>query len=241
MSDCAVKRVETIGPVRLYLGDCLEIMPLLERADLCVTDPPYDLTSGGNATQVMGGMFARSEYDNSGKLMDKVSWHEMGGPIFRALKADADCYVMSNDKNLFAAHAGFTGAGFRCHNILTWDKVRATRNRWYMKNLEFTLYLWKGAASIRGINDCGSKQSFQLNAPRESGHKTEKPVALMRHYIENSSQPGDLVIDPFVGSGTTALACVESGRRCIAIEKDPVYFDMACARVRAAVEAQVAA
>ena len=233
--------MEQIGPVTLYLGDCLEVLPHLPLADLCVTDPPYDLSSGGNATQVMGGLFSHAEYDNSGKLMDVVGWHEMGGPIFRALKPDADCYVMSNDKNLFAAHAGFTGAGFQFHNILTWDKVRATRNRWYMKNLEFTLYLWKGAASIRGINDCGSKQSFQLNAKRTSGHPTEKPVALMAHYIENSSQPGDLVLDPFMGSGTTMLACIETGRRGVGIELNQEHFETACKRVQRAVEARVAA
>ncbi|MBL1435652.1 MAG: site-specific DNA-methyltransferase [Rhodobacteraceae bacterium] len=236
MTDFVIKRVETIGPVRLYLGDCLEIMPTLERSDLCVTDHPYPLTSGGCTNQVMGGLFAQSNYDNSGKLMDMVGWHESGGPIYRALKDDADCYVMSNDKNIFAAHAGFTGAGFQFHNLLVWDKVRATRNRWYMKNLEFTLYLWKGAADKRGINDCGSKQSFQLNAKRTSGHPTEKPVALMAHYIENSSQPGDVVLDPFMGSGTTMLACIETGRRGVGIELDPKWFDVACERAHRALE-----
>jgi len=240
--DYRIKRVEQIGPVRLYLGDMREVLGLLdERADLCVTDPPYKLTSGGNAVQVMGGMFSRAEYDNSGALMDTMPWPEMGGPIFRALKDDADCYVMSNDKNLFAAQAAFAGAGFQFHNLLVWDKVRATRNRWYMKNLEFTLYLWKGKADKRGINDCGSKQSFTLNAKRESGHQTEKPVALMAHYIENSSQPGARVLDPFMGSGTTMVAAVQTGRGGIGIELDEGHFETACARVRRAVEGLVAA
>jgi len=238
MTEYAIKQVETIGPVRLYLGDCMRVLPFVDRADLCVTDPPYPLTSGGNAEQVMGGLFAQSEYDNSGKLMEMVGWHEMGGPIYRALKADADCYVMANDKNIFAAHAGFTGSGFKFHNLLTWNKVRATRNRWYMKNLEFTLYLWKGEADKRGINDCGSKQSFQLNAKKATDHPTEKPVELMAHYIKNSSQPDDLVLDPFSGSGATAVACVQTGRRCIAIEKDAEYFKKSCERVRSAVEAR---
>jgi site-specific DNA-methyltransferase (adenine-specific) len=238
-----IKRVEEIGPVRLYLGDCLEILPMLERADLCVSDPPYPLTSGGNATQVMGGMFAHAEYDNSGALMDIVPWHKMSGPIFRALKDDADCYIMSNDKNIWAAHSAFLNAGFDFHNLLTWDKVRATRNRWYMKNLEFTLYLWKGAADKAGINSAGSKQLFLYtdNAKRESGHNTEKPVDLMAHYIENSSQPGDVVLDPFMGSGSTMLACVQTGRRGVGIELSEKWFDVACERVRRAVEAQVAA
>ncbi|MBL1434722.1 MAG: site-specific DNA-methyltransferase [Rhodobacteraceae bacterium] len=234
-----IKRVEQIGPVRLYLGDCLEIMPTLERSDLCVTDPPYSLTSGGNAEQVMGGLFAQSNYDNSGKLMDIVPWHEMSGPIFRALKDDADCYVMANDKNIWAAQPAFLNAGFDFHNLLDWDKVRATRNRWYLKHKEYVIYLWKGRA--KAINDCGSKQSFQLNAKRVTDHPTEKPVELMAHYIENSSQPGDVVLDPFMGSGSTMLACVETGRRGVGIELKEEWFEVACERVREAVEAQVAA
>ena len=205
-----------------------------EKADMAASDPPYLLTSGGNAVEVMGGMFSHAEYDNDGELMDIVPWDQMGGPIYRALKESADCYIMTNDKNLFAAHGGFTGAGFQFHNLLTWDKVRATRNRWYMKHNEFTLYLWKGNATR--INDCGSMQTFKLNAPRETSHRTEKPVQLMAHYIENSSQPGQLVLDPFSGSGSTMVACVETGRRGIAIEKDPEYFEMTCARVQRAVE-----
>lgn len=226
----------TIGPIRLILGDSMEVLPLLtEKADLGCMDPPYPLTSGGNAEQVMGGMFAHAAYDNGGELMDMVPWSVMGGPIYRALKRDADCYIMTNDKNVFAAHGGFTGAGFQFHNLLTWDKIRATRNRWYMKHNEFTLYLWKGNA--RAINDCGSKQTFTLNAARDTGHPTEKPVALMAHYIKNSSQDGDLVLDCFMGSGTTMVACVDTGRRGIGIEKNPEYFEIACARVRAAYEA----
>ncbi len=235
MKHSGILKEVTIGPCRLILGDCLEVLPLLgEKADLVVSDPPYLLTSGGNAVEVMGGLFSHSEYTNDGELMDIVPWDQMGGPIYRALKNSADCYIMTNDKNLFAAHGGFTGAGFQFHNLLSWDKIRATRNRWYMKHNEFTLYLWKGNA--QRINNCGSMQTFKLNAPRETSHPTEKPVQLMVHYIENSSQLGDLVLDPFMGSGSTMVACVETGRRGIGIEKKPEFFKMTCERVRRAVE-----
>ena len=61
----------TIGPCRLILGDCLEVLPMLnEKSDLAVSDPPYLLTSGGNAVDVMGGLFSHSEYTNDGELMD---------------------------------------------------------------------------------------------------------------------------------------------------------------------------
>ncbi|MDF3413268.1 site-specific DNA-methyltransferase [Sulfitobacter sp. M57] len=236
-----IQREVTIGNCRLILGDMREVLPLLDaKADLIVTDPPYLLTSGGTVEQSMGGMFAHEKYANDGALMDVMPWHEMGGPLFRACAANADCYVMSNDKNIFAAGGAFLGAGWQFHNLLVWDKVRATRNRWYMKNLEFTLYLWKGLADPKGINDCGSKQLFTLNAPKRGDHETEKPVPLFSHYVLNSSNQGDLVLDPFMGSGTTMLSCIETGRAGIGIEKEPRHFEGAVKSVTAAHLAKVA-
>jgi site-specific DNA-methyltransferase (adenine-specific) len=108
---------------------------------------------------------------------------------YRACKPYADAYIMTNDKNLFRMGLAFEGAGWKFHNLLAWNKVRARRNRWNMKNLEFTIYLWKGETDLLGSNDCVSKQLFQLNAPK-----------MTAHYILNSSNPGDTVIDPMMGS-----------------------------------------
>lgn len=223
----------TIGTCRLILGDALEVLPGLgSGADLVVTDPPYRLTSGGNSGGSMSGMFSAEEYDNSGELMDVVRWSQMGGPIFRACKPNADCYVMANDKNTFAAHAGFVGAGWKFHNLLGWNKGNVTRNRWYMKHIEYTLYLWKGRAKV--INSPGSKQIFACPAPFGKIHPTQKPVELMAHYIENSSQPGDLVLEPFAGSGTTLLAALALGRRAIGIEVSVEHFEAAKERLEQA-------
>jgi DNA modification methylase len=238
----SIERDVMIGGCRLIMGDMREVLPALGgKADLVVTDPPYLLTSGGNAAQSMGGMFSCDNYSNNGALMDVLPWHDMGGPLFRACADDADCYVMTNDKNIFAAGGAFQGAGWKFHNLLVWDKVRATRNRWYMKNLEFTLYFWKGSADPKGINDCGSKQLFTLNALRRSDHPTEKPVELFSHYVLNSSNQGDLVIDPFMGSGTAMLSCIAHDRRGIGIEKDPKFFEGAVRAVSEAYEARLAA
>jgi DNA modification methylase len=228
----------TIGPCRLILGDCLDVLPSLTgAADMLFCDVAYELTSGGNAHQSMGGIFGKGQYSNDGLLMDVPDWEDLGGPFFRSCKQDADAYIMANDKNLFRAGLAFEGAGWRFHNLLVWDKVRATRNRWYMKNLEFTIYLWKGKADPKGIHDCGSKQSFTMNAKKETAHPTEKPVALARHYIANSSNPGDVILDPMMGSGSAMVGAVELGRRAIGIEKNPKWFDVAVRRVVHAVEA----
>lgn len=219
-----------IGPVLLIHGDARDVLPELEeKADLLCTDVPYKLTSGGNATQVMSGKFSKEEYDNSGDLMETVKWSEIGGPCFRACKPDADAYVMTNDKNQLAAQQGFQGSGWKFHNMLVWGKGSATRNRWYMKNLEFTIYLWKGEARV--INNPGSKQLFLCRGPKDAIHPTQKPVELMLQYIENSTDPGGLVLDPFAGSGTTLMAAMYSGRRAIGIEIDEEHFNNAARRL----------
>lgn len=219
----------TRGPVRLICGDALDVLPTLNiGAQLVVTDPPYQLTSGGSPGSSMQGLFAAYQYDNGGDLMAMVQWRQIGGPIFRACVPNADCYVMANDKNIFAAREGFIGAGWRFHNLLYWDKGAPTRNRWYMKNAEFTLYLWKGKARV--ITHVGSKQGFSCPRPKGAIHPTQKPVELLRHYIENSSDAGDVVLDPFAGSAATLVAAAMSGRQAIGIEVDRDRFEKAVAR-----------
>lgn len=120
--------------------------------------------------------------------------------------------------------------GFKFHNLLVWDKVTGTPNRWYMKNCEFTGLFYKGPA--QAINDCGSMSLIRYPHQDESEHPTEKPVSLMEHYILNSTQPGQLVIDPFMGSGSTGVAAVRAGRAFIGIELDEGHFNTALGRIR---------
>lgn len=226
-------REEIIGGCRLLLGDAMSIMPDLLPSDLVVSDIPYALTTGGvsKSSKTMSGIFAAHNYANDGQLiMATVPFPEMMAGIYAALSADADCYVMANDKNVHPLTDAALAAGFGFHNLLAWDKITPTPNRWYMKNLEFTLYLWKGRA--RTINNPGSKQLIRGGIEKESGHPTEKPVHLMAEYIANSSQPGEVVLDPFMGSGTTGVAAVQLGRKFVGIEIDELFFDLACQRIR---------
>lgn len=246
-----MQRDITIGSCHLILGDMRDVLPALEsRAKLCLSDPPYRITSGGNSTGEMGGCFAKDAYDNSGELFDMVEWADMAPLVYGALADDADAIIMASDREEGAARAAFEAAGFGFHRLLVWDKITATPNRWYMSNCEFGLYLYKGRA--RRITDCASKALIRcpqqdvshlyvdvpdgvpLVPPRP--HPTEKPVALMAHWMGNSTDPGDLVIDPFMGSGSTIVAAARTGRAAIGIEKDPKWFDVACARVAEAAE-----
>ena len=229
------KRKETIGDCTLYLGDALHIMPSVAPVDLAISDVPYSLTTGGvsKSSKTMSGIFASHNYANDGQLiMATVPFPEMMDALYSALKDDADCYVMANDKNVHPLTEASLGAGFGFHNLLVWDKITPTANRWYMKNLEFTLYLWKGRA--RTIKNPSAKQLIRGGIDKVSGHPTEKPVYLMAEYIANSSDVGEMVLDPFMGSGTTGVAAIQLGRRFTGIEIDESYFDIACERIRKA-------
>lgn len=231
------KRIEQIGDCRLILGNAMEVLPTLPRADLIVSDVPYPLTTGGvsKSSKTMSGIFAAHNYANDGQLiMATVPFPKMMAALYGALAADADCYIMSNDKNVHPLTDAAFEAGFKLHNLLAWDKVTPTANRWYMKNLEFTLYLWKGRA--RTINDPSSKQLLRGGIDKVSGHPTEKPIHLMAEYVRNSSQIGETVLDPFMGSASTGVACVHLGRKFTGIEIHEPFFEMAVQRIRAAYE-----
>ena len=220
-------RKETIGDAVLYQGDCMEIMPTLGPVNLLATDFPYKLTAGGNSTGEMAGKFDRSTYANDGNIVKcEVTWDDFMALVFQVLSDPAHAYVMSNNRHVQNMLNAADAAGFGFHNLLVWDKGTATPNRWYMKNLEFTGFFYKGKAFY--INDCGDKQLHRvpniLNAP----HPTQKPVELFKAYIRNSSKQGSMVLDPFMGAGTTGIAALALGRKFIGIEENADYFDLAC-------------
>lgn len=228
---------EIIGNHVLYHGDAMEILPALGAcADLLCCDPPYLLTSGGCTK---GGLHERfgggGVYGNSGEIVPcDIEWADFMPLLFGALKANTQAYVMSNNRNVEAMLAAAREAGFHFHNILVWDKITATPNRWYMKNCEFIGFFSKGTA--RRINDCSAKMLIRCPQVDESIHPTEKPVALMRSYIDQSSAAGEIVLDPFMGSGSTGVAAHQAGRIFVGIEKDAKYFEIACERLWAAVQ-----
>jgi len=213
-----------IGPITLIIGDCTKVLGSFsehEKADLVVTDPPYKLTSGGKNSKGMSGKFSADRYNNNGNLMKITPWSVMPGPIFDACKTNCDAYVMGDSKNIFLARNAFIKAGWKFHELLYWKKPSPTRCRYYMKNTEFILYLWKGKA--RDINNGGSTQSMPHARPKDAIHPTQKPLDMLRVLIENSSRPGDLVLDPFAGSGATLVAAMQSGRRAIGVELCPEH------------------
>lgn len=225
-----------IGNATLYLGDCREILPTLETSDLVCTDPPYLVSKGGYAgnLQLEGGFGGwMKEYGNQGDIVDcDLEFSDWLPFVFSNLSERSQAYFMTNGRNLKDMQSAAEDAGFRLHTLLVWDKRAALPNKYYQNVTEFGLFMFKGKA--RTINEPGSKNLISIFQRDESSHPTEKPVELMRYWIGNSSQPNDLVLDPFMGSGTTGVAALQTGRRFVGIEKDPEFFDIARRRISSA-------
>jgi len=225
-------REEIIGDCRLILGNAIEILPELgECADIVLTDPPYLLTSGGNG-EYADWQLAR-DYDNSGKIVDcEIDWPDFMPLLFKAMRGDSHCYTMCNNRHVQAMLNSAEKAGFRFHNLLAWDKMSCTPNRWYMKNMEFVGMFYKGKAKF--INNCSNQQLMACPQENYGEHPTTKPTALMAYYIKNSSAHGETVLDPFMGVASTGVAAVRTGRKFIGVELDQKYFDASCRRIEAA-------
>jgi site-specific DNA-methyltransferase (adenine-specific) len=228
-----------IGDCTLYHGDSLEILPTLPPVDLVLTDPPYLLTSGGCTSgglhQRFGG-FKDQPYGNSGEIVPcDIDWPDFMPLLYGALMPGKQAYVMCNNRHVKNMLNSAESAGFEFHNLLVWDKISATPNRWYMKNCEFIGFFYKTPA--KAINDCSAKQLIKVQQKDETKHATEKPVSLMQHYIEQSSAPGETVIDPFSGSFSTAIACMRSKRKFIGIEKEKRFFDIGVERIKKEINA----
>ena len=226
--------------LNLYNGDCLNFLPTLadESVDLIVTDPPYRVTPKG-CTGNTGGMMATRQ-NMIGKVFEHndIEPKDYAPEFYRLLKDGSHCYVMTNHVNLISMLNSFTEVGFHFIKSLIWKKDNKIMGRFYMSQFEYILFFRKGKGVQ--INNSGTSDVLEIpNIKYKSVngtnlHDTEKPVELMRILIENSSQPNDIVCDPFMGIGATGVACQLTGRSFIGSELDSTYFAIAEDRIHQA-------
>lgn len=217
-----------------------------ESVDLIVTDCPYKIVAGGITVENLGGVFrttsdgtncsnkwlkadsSRPSAVKDGAMFahNDITFDEWLPECYRVLKPSTHCYVMINGRNLKDLQVSAENAGFVYQNLLVWKKNNATPNKYFMQNGEFILMLSKRPA--RSINNLGEQTVFEIpNYIGNKYHPSEKPVELMKRFIEASSNVGDLVYDPFLGSGAVAKACIELDRDWLGSEIDPEYVDVA--------------
>jgi DNA modification methylase len=203
-------RVERIGDATLYCGDCRDVLPTLGKVDAVVTDPPYGINYGNS-----GGFNASHGWGN---WRSNVEWDvcRPDGHIFALM------LNISREQIIWGGNY-FTDFLPPTMRWLVWDKGQRDFS---LADFEMAWCSQKKAARI--INYGRGK------AVRDGKeHPTQKPIEVMRWCIEFLSNPST-ILDPFMGSGTTGVACARLGRKFIGIELELKYFDIACRRIEEA-------
>lgn len=204
------KRKEVIGSCTLYLGDCLQIMPLLGNVDAVVTDPPYGIKRDGKP---------KSTSRNGGHKGYEFAGWDTGRPskeVFDLITSLTGSAVIWGG-NYFADLLPPTS------KWLVWDKGQ----RIDQADAELAWTSFDGALRVKTMN----RVEIQADG---AVHPTQKPVKLMQWCIDQVRWDASTFLDPFMGSGTTGVACVKMGRNFIGIEQHEPYFDIACERIRRA-------
>lgn len=207
-------RIETIGECTLYLGDCREILPTLGKVDAVVTDPPYGIGEAAGKASTRKGLGPTRDYGDD-------AWDDEPVP--------ADLMAMVRASGRWQVIFG--GNYYDCPPAscwLVWDKLNGNNDfadcelAWtnLPKAVRRIRYLWNGM--------------LRANSEPRGDHPTQKPVGVMAWTLQHL--PGDVrtVLDPFMGSGTTGVACVKAALRFVGIEREAKYFDAACRRIEEA-------
>ncbi len=223
-----------LGDHRLLCGDCLrgdEVARLMNgrKADCCVTDPPYNVAYVGATEDELS--IRNDEMSNDDFLMFiRQSFTRMHD----VMKPGAAIYVFHADGEGANFRIGFKQAGFKFAQCLIWVKNQFTIGRQdYQWQHEPILYGWKPGAAHTWLSDRRQATVWNFDKPKRNAvHPTMKPVALIAYPIRNSCPRRGIVVDFFVGSGSTIMAAQQTDRVCYAMEIDPKYCDIIVERFK---------
>lgn len=217
----------------ILLGDAYELIKTIpdKSIDCLYTDIPYDIPGIHSGA---GFLSERKFKDEIAVFSEGVS-DELWDEVDRVLRDDFNMFVWCSIKqipHLLHRYATEKGLNF---NILVWCKTNATPfvNNTWKPDLEYCLHFQKGARLNDGIH---LKSKYFVSGTNKDDkkrfvHPTIKPLELVERHILHATQPGDMVLDPFMGSGTTALACKHTGRNYIGFEIDPEFYKIATDRL----------
>ena len=234
-------QIETIAEgVTMILGDCLEVLPTLGRVDHVITDPPYEKEAHRQGRRTQASVKHGINVDLDFAAITETDRTQ----IANLTVAMSDGWVMffCQAEAVTPWRDAIEAAGGKYKRTMVWIKPDSTpqlNGQMPAPGYESIPLAWCGAGHSRW-NGGGRRGVFThlTNQPdREGTHPTEKPIPLMTELVHLFSQNGDLICDPFAGSGTTGVACIRSARRFVGIERDQKYFDLACRRIRSALAA----
>ena len=212
----------------IHNEDCLEGMKRIpdESIDLIVTDPPYLI---GYSRHVKDHRFSKKiKNDDNPDLVSKYIKE-----CYRIMKNNTAMYMFTNYKTVDWFKVELENAGFNLKNIIIWDKERngmGDLSTTFGYSYEIIFFVTKGQPKLRGkrIPDVWR---FPRVSSKKQLHQNQKPLALIKQCIEKSSDVDTIVFDGFIGSGSTAIACLETRRHYIGYELDPEYYKIAQNRI----------
>ncbi len=216
-----------LGDHRLLCGDSTvgEVVQRLmgdSRATMALTDPPYNVDYGNGAVS------------NRRRVIDNDNLGTLFGPFLeKACRnilefTDGAVYICMSSSELHTLQKAFISAGGHWSTFIIWAKNTFTIGRSdYQRQYEPILYGWREGANHHWCGDRNQGDVWQADKPSSSPlHPTMKPLPLIEKALENSSRLGDIVLDLFLGSGSTLIACERTGRICYGVELEPVYVDV---------------
>ena len=217
----------------LHLGDCMDIMKTIEdkSIDLVITDPPYKIETSG------GGLYTQADkqYVKELNSMKDGFSEDVLDELCRIMKK-INIYFFCSQKQIIPLLDYFVKKKKCNWNLLTWHKtnpVPACGNK-YLTDTEFILFFREKGVKVYGnYNTKFTYYVTPLNQKdkKKYGHPTIKPQEILLNLVTNSSQEGDTVCDPFMGSGSTGVACKSLNRDFIGIEVDNNWYQIAQNRI----------
>jgi len=223
--------------VKLLKGDCLELMKDIpdESVDAVITDPPYNISRENNFSSM-----GRSgiDFGNWDKGFDQVSYLS---EVFRVLKKGGTAVIFNSQQNV-----GFLNQYAKKHNLLFKDIIYwvksnpmpRNRDRRYVTSVENAVTIVKKGKKWTFNRQRPTYENglfkYPIVSPKERIHPTQKPVQLMEDLVRIHSNENDVILDPFLGSGSTGVACVNTNRNFIGMEVNEEYFNKAKNRIEQA-------
>lgn len=231
-----------IGGATLYLGDCMDVLPLIGKVGAVIADPPYEAEAHTKGRRLLGKQAGGKRTVEYGALNFASITDELRQNSTMLSAAICDGWMLSfcQAEAVAAWRAAHEAAGAKYKRACVWLKPdgapQFTGDRPGM-GYESIVASWCGAGRSRWNG--GGRHGIFTHANRDSNHPkqhmTQKPVALMVELVQLFTSPGDIVLDHFTGSATTGVACIQSGREFVGIESDESNFEIACRRIEQAV------
>lgn len=225
---------------QIYLGDAYELIKQVpdKSVDLVYSDIPYEIVNGGKGAGLMKNKTRRELYTHTiGKFLNGIDYSILD-ELVRVMK-NIYIYIWCSREQIPELMDYFIKGKGCLYDILVWVKPNCTPfgSNSYLPNLEYLLLFREPQkTSLNHAKVNGTKKKYWLAPTNKTdkddyGHPTIKPLGFVLNHILNSTDEGDVVLDPFMGSGTTAVACKMTGRQFLGFEIDPKYHRIACDRL----------